>query len=772
MDVITHTIAWEHGDEIILESGKIARQADGSVVLKQGDTMILATVVARREINPDIDFLPLSVDYRENYSSAGKIPGGFFKRDGRLNEFEILTSRLVDRSLRPLFPEDYHADIQVLVTLISSDKDNQSDALALLAASTAICVSDIPFPDPVSAVRVAYKDGAYFVNPTLSQMKEMQLDLMVAGTNDSIVMVEGEMNEVSEEIMMEAFKVAHNAIRKLNEAQASMRQQAGKTTRDYTKPPKDEELEKNIFAESIQKVKEIYANPTSKQDRSERLSAIYTDLVAKYGEGAEDPKLTEKLVKQYFEEVKYKVVRDLILDENKRIDGRKTDEIRPIWSEVGYLPRAHGSALFTRGETQALATVTLGSKLDEQMIDYATIQGTKRFMLQYNFPPFSTGEVKPMRTPGRREIGHGNLAERALKIMLPEENEYTIRVVSEILESNGSSSMATVCSGTLALMDAGVKIKRPVSGIAMGLIVEGERFAVLSDILGDEDHLGDMDFKVTGTTQGLTACQMDIKIRGLSYEILSKALSQAKAGRAHILNKMMETLDTVREEISVYAPRIVRIEIPSEFIGAVIGPGGKIIQEIQRSTGTQISIEEVGNIGIVIISSPNGDALDAAAQRVKQIVAIPEVGDVYTGIVKSIIPAGAFVEFMPGKDGWLHISELASYRVNSVEDVVSVGDEIQVKLIEVDMKAGKCRLSIRALTEDPEETEARTQATSRSGGGGDRRGGDGGDRRGGGGGGYDRGGGGGDRRGGGGGYDRGGGGDRRGGGGGRDRDRR
>jgi polyribonucleotide nucleotidyltransferase len=742
MDVITQTIPWAHGEEIILETGRLARQADGSVVLKQGDTMLLATVVANKKINPDIDFLPLSVDYRENYSSAGKFPGGFYKRDGRLNEYEILTSRLVDRSLRPLFPDDYHAEIQVLVTLISSDKETQADALALLAASSAICVSDIPFPEPVSAVRVTYKDGEYFINPTFSEMKDVLLDLMIAGTDDSIVMVEGEMNEVSEEVMMDAFRYAHDAIRILNRAQAEMRSKRGLAPRSYDKPPKDEALKQRVFELTLDRVKAVYATPTAKQERGQKLEAVFNEILAPLIETAEDPKVMERLLETYYEAVKEKVLRNMILDENKRIDGRKTDEIRPIWCEVGYLPRAHGSAIFTRGETQSLTSVTLGSKLDEQTIDYVTMQGAKRFMLQYNFPPFSTGEVKPMRAPGRREVGHGNLAERALKVMMPADIEYTVRVVSDILESNGSSSMATVCAGALALMDAGVQIKEPVSGIAMGLIVEGDRFAVLSDILGDEDHLGDMDFKVTGTRNGLTACQMDIKVRGLSYEILSKALQQAKAGRAHILNKMTEVLAQPREDISMYAPRIMKMEIPSEFIGAVIGPGGKIIQEIQRTTGTQISIEEVGNQGIVMIASPNGDALLAAQARIKAIVAIPEVGEVYTGIVKSIIPAGAFVEFLPGKDGWLHISELSDQRVQSVEDVVSIGDEVTVRLIEADPKTGKCRLSIRAVNETSEETASRA-VPPRNGGGG------GGDRRGGGGGGDRRGGGGGDRRGGG-----------------------
>jgi polyribonucleotide nucleotidyltransferase len=744
MDVITQTIPWAHGEEIIIETGRLARQADGSVVLKQGDTMLLATVVANKKINPDIDFLPLSVDYRENYASAGKFPGGFYKRDGRLNEYEILTSRLVDRSLRPLFPDDYHAEIQVLITLISSDKETQPDALALLAASAAICVSDIPFPEPVSAVRVTYKAGEYHINPTFSEMKDVLLDLMIAGTNDSIVMVEGEMNEVSEEIMMEAFRHAHDAIRVLNAVQADLRAKRGLTTREYDKPPKDEALKQRVFDLTLDRVKAVYATPTAKQERSQKLDEIFKELLAPILETAEDPKVTEKLLYDYYDAVKQKVVRNLILDENKRIDGRKTDEIRPIWCEVGYLPRTHGSAVFTRGETQSLTSVTLGSKLDEQTIDYVTIQGAKRFMLQYSFPPFSTGEVKPMRAPGRREVGHGNLAERALKVVMPPDIEYTVRVVSDILESNGSSSMATVCAGALALMDAGIKIKEPVSGIAMGLIVEGDRFAVLSDILGDEDHLGDMDFKVAGTRNGLTACQMDIKVRGLSYEILSKALQQAKAGRAHILSKMMEVLAEPRAEISKYAPRIMKIEIPSEFIGAVIGPGGKVIQEIQRSTGTQISIEEVGNQGIVMIASPNADALLAAQARIKAIVAIPEVGTVYTGIVKSIIPAGAFVEFLPGKDGWLHISELSEQRVQSVEDVVSIGDEITVRLIEADTKTGKCRLSMRAVNETAEETAVRAMPPRNGGGGGDRRGG-GGDRRGGGG----FGGGGGDRRGGG-----------------------
>lgn len=697
MDIIEKTVVLDNGNTVHIETGLLARQADGSVILRVGDTMMLATVVARREIDPSVDFLPLSVDYKENYSSAGKIPGGFFKRDGRLNDYEILTSRIVDRSLRPLFPEDYHADIQVLVQLISSDKETMGDALACVAASSAICVSDIPFPDPVSTVRIGYKDGAFLINPTYAEMEGLKMDLMIAGTDDSIVMVEGEMDEVSEELMMEAFKLAHQNIRMLNSVQHELRKSVNKTIRDYPKATQDLSLKQEIADFASAKLSSISYQFLPKKQRSEQFSLVYKDMMSTVFAGRELTTEQESLIDEYFDELKSETMRNMVLDKNVRLDGRKTDEIRPIWCKVGYLPRAHGSAVFTRGETQSLTTVTLGSKLDEQTIDYATVQGSKRFMLQYNFPPFSTGEVKPMRGPARREIGHGNLAERALKGLVPPENEYTIRVVSDILESNGSSSMATVCAGTLALMDAGIQIKRPASGIAMGLIVDGDRYAILSDILGDEDHLGDMDFKVTGTIEGLTACQMDIKVRGLSYEILASALAQAKNGRLYILEKMLSTLDIPRQELSSYAPRIVKFRIPTDSIGAVIGPGGKVIQEIQRTTVTTIVIEEVDGYGWVTISSPNKDSLDAATNWIKGITAEAVIGETYMAKVKNIREAGAFCEFLPGKDGWLHISEISHERINSIDEVMQVGDTFEVKLVGLDPKTRKFRLSKKAL---------------------------------------------------------------------------
>jgi polyribonucleotide nucleotidyltransferase len=744
MNIIRQSLEWVNNDTIEIETGRLAKQADGSVVLRIGDTIMLATVVANKDIDLDKDFLPLSVDYKETYASTGKIPGGFFKRDGKLNEFEILSSRIIDRSLRPLFPEDYHAEIQVLIQLLSADKEVQPDALACVAASAALMASDIPFPEPVSTVRVIYKNGDYYIDPYHSEMPGAELDLIIAGTQDSIVMVEGEMSQVSEEVMMNAFQIAHEAIRRLNDMQLRIRQAVNKPIREYEKPVEDPELAQWVKEQAQEKVRAIYASPSAKQERSDALRAISDEMKAAY---AEDPDADKKnkLIKRYFGDIQYHVMRALILDNNQRIDGRRSDEIRPIWSEVGYLPRAHGSAVFTRGETQSITTVTLGTKLDEQTIDYATMQGSKKFMLQYNFPPYSTGEVKPLRGPGRREVGHGNLAERALKNMVPDDNEYTIRIVSDILESNGSSSMATVCAGTLALMDSGIQIKAPVSGIAMGLIVEGDRYAILSDILGDEDHLGDMDFKVTGTREGITACQMDIKVRGLSYEILAKALEQAHTGRQHILDCMMKTLEEPKDDISQYAPRIIKFIIPVETIGAVIGTGGKVIQEIQRTTGTSISIEEANGAGYVSIASPNLDALEAARKWVQGLTATPSVGDIYEGKVKNILPAGAFVEFIPGKDGWLHISEVSEDRINAIEDHINIGDTIQVRLIEADARANKFRLSIKALPDDVFERDHGGENAGRRGGGGDRRGGGGGDRRGGGGGG------GGDRRGGGGG---------------------
>ena len=708
MNPIFKSIDLGNGKTITLETGRLAKQADGSVVVRCGETMLLATVVARREIKPDIDFLPLSVDYMEKYASTGKFPGGFFKRDGRLGESEILVSRLVDRALRPLFPEDYHGDVQVMIQLISADKQNQADALACFAASAALMVSDIPFPEPVSEVRVIRKEGQFMVNPTVAEMAGCDLDLIVASTIESVVMVEGEMKEVSEAVMLEAIGKAHEVNILLNKMQLELRAAVAKTTREYETTGIDAEIFEKVKSYAFAKL-EVIANASStKEARSDAYKALQDELIAAMLEENPDAdaKLTE--IKTYYHDIYKDIVRESILRSNRRLDGRATDEVRPIWCEVGYLPRAHGSSVFTRGETQSLTSVTLGSKLDEQTIDSVTVVGSKRFMLQYNFPGFSTGEVKPNRAPGRREIGHGNLAERALKMVVPDDTEHTIRVVSDILESNGSSSMATVCAGTLALMDAGIQIKRPVSGIAMGLISDpdGKRFAILSDILGDEDHLGDMDFKVTGTTEGLTACQMDIKIRGLSFEVLQQALEQSRQGRLHILSEMMKTLESPRKELSQYAPRIMKLTIPGDLIGAVIGPGGKIIQEIQRTTGTTISIEEVNGKGIVVISSPDADSLNAGYNAVKAIVAQPEVGETYKAKVKSIKEFGAFVEFLPGKEGLLHISEISHTRLNSMDGVLEIGEEIPIKIIGVDEKTGKFRLSRKALLPKPEEAKS------------------------------------------------------------------
>ncbi|MBX3101810.1 MAG: polyribonucleotide nucleotidyltransferase [Bacteroidetes bacterium] len=727
MELVSRSIELGNGQVVTVEYGKLARQADGAIWLTVGDVRMLATVVARKEINPLTDFLPLSVDYKENYSATGKFPGGFFKRDGRLNDYEILTSRIVDRSLRPLFPEDYHADIQVIITVYSADRMIQTDAYACLAASTAVCVSDIPFPDPVSTVRIVYKDGQFIINPTYEQTEGADLELVVGGTIDSINMVEGEANEVSEELMVEALKTAHQAIKKLNEVQLELRKAVGKTFRDYEKPLRDEQILQQLEAFAQPQVKSIFDRMLPKQERSSQLKAIKEACLEKFlDKEHEQADQMALMIKTYYEDVVYKEMRAMILDKNTRIDGRRPDQIRPISGEVAVLPRSHGSSLFTRGETQSLSTITLGSKMDEQTIDYATQEGSKKFMLQYNFPPFSTGETKFLRGPSRREVGHGNLAERALRKVIPSEVEHTIRITSDILESNGSSSMATVCAGCMALMDSGIPIRRPVSGIAMGLILEGDRFAVLSDILGDEDHLGDMDFKVTGTEKGITACQMDIKVRGLSYEILTKALYQAKDGRAHILGKMLEVIAEPRPDIAEFAPRILKLTIPQDTIGAVIGPGGKIIQEIQRETGTVIAIEEYDNLGHVTIASSDKVGINDAAEWIRSITAKPEVGQVFHGVVKGMKESGAFVEFMPGREGWLHISEVAYERIPSIEDAIQIGDEFDVKLIEVDAKAGKFRLSKRALMPKP---EGWVDAPPRERGDRDRDRGRGGDRR-------------------------------------------
>ncbi|MDR2885559.1 MAG: polyribonucleotide nucleotidyltransferase [Rikenellaceae bacterium] len=699
-------ITLPNGSQIEIETGKLAKQADGSVVVKQGDTMLLATVVAAKEAKPDVDFMPLQVEYKEKYAAAGRYPGGFLKREGRPGDNEILIARLIDRALRPLFPADYHADVFVTVNLISADKDIQPDSLAGLAASAALACSDIPFQGPISEVRVARIGGQMVVNPGFSQMAGADLDIIVAGTIDNIMMVEGEMKEVSEDAMLEAIKVAHEEIKKHCQVQIDLCRELGKDVkRTYCHEVNDEELRALVIAETYDRTYAAAKAPSAKHERFEQFAAIEAEFMARYSE----EELAEKkaLIKKYFhDDVLKKAMRNMILDEGIRLDGRKTDEIRPIWCEVGYLPAAHGSAIFTRGETQSLTTVTLGTKMDQKQVDEVLRQGEEQFVLHYNFPPFSTGEARPVRSTSRREIGHGNLAWRALKPMVPlgEDNPYAVRVVSDILESNGSSSMATVCAGTLALMDSGLKMKKHVSGIAMGLIADGGKFAVLSDILGDEDHLGDMDFKVTGTRDGITATQMDIKVDGLSYEVLAKALAQANAGRMHILGKLEETMPAPREDFRPFVPRIVQIVIPSDFIGAIIGPGGKVIQEIQKTTGTTITITEADNKGFVDISSSDKSGIDAALTRIKGIVAVPEVGEIYSGKVKSIVSFGAFVEIMPGKDALLHISEIDHKRFETMVDTgLKEGDVIEVKLIGVDPKTNKLKLSRKALIEKKEK---------------------------------------------------------------------
>ena len=708
MQVVRKTATLPDGREITLETGALAKQADGAVLLTCGETVLLATVVARKEINVETDFLPLSVDYMEKFAASGRFPGGFFKRDGRMGENEILTCRLIDRAIRPLFPDDYHGDTQVMVQLMSSDSKDQPDAMACYAASAALMVSDIPFPDPVAEVRIARKNGEYLINPTFADMEGCDLDLMVAATDDSINMVEGEMEEVSEEVMLEALKVAHQAIRELNKAQHELRAEAGKPTREYDTLPFDETLYNQIKERVSAGIEEIARGGMGKEDRSEKTKAIKDACVEELQEQYEEDEYFDAKMGQYFKSIQKEIVRRITVTEKQRLDGRKLDEIRDIWCQVGMLPRSHGSSVFTRGETQALCTATLGTKFDEQTIDTVTYQGVKRFMLQYTFPGFSTGEVKPNRAPGRREVGHGNLAERALKIMVPTDSDYTIRVASHILESNGSSSMASVCGGCLALMDAGVEIKRPVSGIAMGLITTEEGFAVLSDILGDEDFLGDMDFKVAGTTEGLTACQMDIKIRGLSYEIIEQALEQSKRGRLEILENMLKTLPEPRKELSPYAPRFFSMDIPHEFFGTIIGPGGKIIQEIQKISNTQIALEEgPENMGKATITGDNAEAIETAVAHIRQLIQVPTVGDVYSAKVKSIMDYGAFVEFMPGKEALLHISEITHERLRSMDGVFEIGDEIEVKLTGVDPKSGKWRLSRKVLLPKPEGFEER-----------------------------------------------------------------
>jgi polyribonucleotide nucleotidyltransferase len=698
----THTFTMPDGKVISLETGRLARQADGAVVLKVGDNMLLATVCSAKEAKEGLDFLPLTVDYQEKFASTGRFPGGFFKREAKPSDNEILVSRLIDRALRPLFPEDYHAETQVLVYLISSDKQTLPDAYACLAAAAAIAVSDIPFNGPISEVRVGRINGKFVINPTISELEHSDIDMIVAANKKDIVMVEGEMKEISEKDMLEAIKFGHEAIKVQIEGIENLVKLVGeKPKRTYCHEVNDEELREKVKKDTYDKVYAIAKAGLSKTERNEAFSKLLTEYLATYTE--EERAEKEALIKKYYHEVQYHAMRRMILDEKIRLDGRTTTEIRPIWSEVGYLPAAHGSAIFTRGETQSLTTVTLGTKLDLQTIDTAVIQTQSNFLLHYNFPPFSTGEIKPNRGPGRREIGHGNLALRALKHVFPKDCPYTVRVVSDILESNGSSSMATVCAGTLALMDAGVKISKPVSGIAMGLITDNTgKYVILSDILGDEDHLGDMDFKVCGTKDGITACQMDLKVDGLPYSAMEEALEQARQGRLHILNEMLKTISEPRADYKPHAPRIAQIEIPKEFIGAVIGPGGKIIQEIQRETGTVITIEQVNENGVVDISGDNKEAIDKALARIRAIVAQPEIGEVYEGKVKSITPFGAFVEFMPGKDGLLHISEIEHRRLNSMDGIFKEGDIIKVKLVEVDKKTGKFKLSRKALLPKPE----------------------------------------------------------------------
>ena len=730
MNVITKTVQLPDGRTISIETGKVAKQADGAAVLRMGNTVLLATVCAAKEAVPGTDFMPLQVDYREQYSAAGRFPGGFTKREGKASDEEILTSRLVDRALRPLFPSDYHCEVYVQVMLLSADGVDQPDALAGFAASAAMACSDIPFDYTISEVRVARINGEYVVNPTFQQMEEADMDLMVGATKDNIMMVEGEMKEVSEQDLIGALKAAHEAIKPMCDLQDELAKELGTDKkREYNDEVNDEDLRKQINDELYQPAYDINHKALPKQERHDAFDKLLADFLEKYDAAHTDlseDELAEKHAEavRYFDDVMRDAMRRCILDEGLRLDGRATTEIRPIWCEVSPLPMPHGSSIFQRGETMSLSTCTLGTKLDEKLVDGVLNRGYQRFLLHYNFPPFSTGEAKAQRGVGRREIGHGHLAWRGLKDMIPADFPYTVRLVSQILESNGSSSMATVCAGTLALMDAGVPMKKPVAGIAMGLIKNpGEdKYAILSDILGDEDHLGDMDFKTTGTKDGLTATQMDIKCDGLSYEILEKALMQAKAGREHIMNEMMKTMDHPREEMKPQVPRIIAIDIPKEFIGAVIGPGGKIIQQMQEETGATITIEETDGKGHVQISAPNKDSIDAALGKIKAIVAVPEVGETYEGTVKSVMPYGCFVEILPGKEGLLHISEIAWKRLETVEEAgLKEGDKISVKLLEIDPKTGKYKLSHRVLLEKPEGYVERERRPRREGNRGPRR---------------------------------------------------
>ena len=721
MNPIKKTIALPDGREITLETGKLAKQADGAVELRMGNTMLLATVVSAKEAGEGVDFMPLQVEYKEKFSAAGRFPGGFLKREGRANDYEILTSRLVDRVLRPLFPDNYHADTFVNITLYSSDGVDMPDALAGLAASAALAVSDIPFHGPISEVRVARIDGKFVIDPTFEQLEKADMELMVGATYDNIMMVEGEMNEVSEATLLEALKTAHDAIKTQCLAVMELAKEANaETKREYCHEVNDEELRADVKAKCYDKAYKVaQAGCADKHWRQDSFDAICQEYIDSLPEEERDEKAA--MVKRYYHDVEKEAMRRCVLDEGIRLDGRKTTEIRPIWCEVDYIPGPHGSAVFTRGETQSLATVTLGTKLDEKILDDVLNQGRERFLLHYNFPPFSTGEAKAQRGVGRREIGHGNLAHRALKRMFPDDFPYTCRVVSDILESNGSSAMATVCAGTLALLDAGVKMKKPVSGIAMGLITDADnsKYAILSDILGDEDHLGDMDFKVTGTRDGITATQMDIKCDGLSYEILERALNQAREGRMHILDIIEQTIPAPREDYKPHVPRIVTMLIPKELIGAVIGPGGKVIQGIQEASGATVSIDEIDEGGYIEVAAANKAAIDKALELINAIVELPEEGKTYHGKVRSIMDFGAFVEFMPNRDGLLHISEISWDRLPDMEaSGLKEGDEVDVKLIEVDKKTGKFRLSMRALTPKPEgwvEPQRRERGPRREG---------------------------------------------------------
>ena len=728
MNPIKKTIELPDGRVITLETGKLAKQADGAVELRMGNTMLLATVVTAKEAGEGVDFMPLQVEYKEKFSSNGRFPGGFLKREGRASDYEILTSRLVDRVLRPLFPDNYHADTIVQITMYSSDGVDMPDALAGLAASAALAVSDIPFNGPISEVRVARINGEFVIDPTFEQLEKADMELMVGATYDNIMMVEGEMNEVSEADLLAALRAAHDAIKVQCKAQMELAEEVGSTVkREYCHETNDEELRKDVHEKCYDKAyaiaKQGCADKHWRQESFDKICEEYLESIPE-----EERAEKEAMVKRYYHDVEKEAMRRCVLDEGIRLDGRKTDEIRPIWCEVDYLPGPHGSAVFTRGETQSLATVTLGTKLDEKILDDVLNQGRERFLLHYNFPPFSTGEARAPRGVGRREVGHGNLAHRALKRMFPDDFPYVCRIVSDILESNGSSSMATVCAGTLSLLDAGVKMKRPVSGIAMGLISDGTKYAILSDILGDEDHLGDMDFKVTGTREGITATQMDIKCDGLSYEILEKALNQAKEGRLHILDKIQETIPAPREDYKPHVPRIVTMLIPKELIGAVIGPGGKIIQGIQEASGATVSIDEIPDGGYIEVAAANKASIDKALDMINAIVELPEEGKVYHGKVRSILEFGAFVEFMPNRDGLLHISEISWDRLENMEaSGLKEGDEVDVKLIEIDKKTGKYRLSMRALQPKPEGYVERERAPR--GERGPRRDGDRGPRR-------------------------------------------